>query len=267
MIEKYCENNKFNRVRFALDVKNGKISSRELSTVFHEIDVSIQKNLISSPYIGTKCISSKKKSEWNRHYLEHLIAEVSCTEVFNKASISHLLQVANYVNSTGKRIFIKLALCLFISIVVFTTGFVVGWKKNSNLEELKSENLILKEQVEEFQKIVHELKRENEELKQENSSLQSKLDDINKILRAPSEESPPPTATNNSESEEDDELAQIINRALKGENVYNEFQSSSYSTEDLQQKALEMGLTKKDAERLIGNPANASKFNLEAFKE
>ena len=37
MIEKYCENNKFNRVRFALDVKNGKISSRELSTVFRDI--------------------------------------------------------------------------------------------------------------------------------------------------------------------------------------------------------------------------------------
>jgi CBS domain containing-hemolysin-like protein len=59
--------------------------------------------------------------------------------------MSHLLQVANYVNITGKRLFIKLALCLFISIVVFTTGFVVGWKKNSNLEELKSENLILNE--------------------------------------------------------------------------------------------------------------------------
>ena len=259
MIATYCQNGKFNRIDLALDVKNGKISSKDLVQIFTEIDQGVRNATIVSPYIGTKALSNRKKSEWTERYLEYLLAEVSSSEVFNKASMRHLLEVATYVNSKGQRKLQKFIFILVGLLIIFLTGFILGTQKK-NTKILDSSNQIINQWKQDYQNLENLYKRvdeENQQLKEENQELTEMLENVRSAVKLPSE----------AQSYPKDELTKIIERALKGENVREEFQKTEYTTEQVQERALEMKLTRKDAEKLVKNLVNKDKFDLNKFPE
>ena len=131
-------------------------------------------------------------------------------------------------------------------------------KKNTKI--LDSSNQIINQWKQDYQNLENLYKRvdeENQQLKEENQELTEMLENVRSAVKLPSE----------AQSYPKDELTKIIERALKGENVREEFQKTEYTTEQVQERALEMKLTRKDAEKLVKNLVNKDKFDLNKFPE
>lgn len=131
MIEKYIEENRFNRTKFAIDVKNLKITKSEIYEVLSAIDKRVGNGEIESPYLGNTSSYVIKKSAWNKNYQDYLLAEISSSELFNKDSILYLYEVSEYVSKSTKRLFIRLIGCLLVALFLFLSGYFLG-KKNAN---------------------------------------------------------------------------------------------------------------------------------------
>ncbi len=254
MIEQYINDNEFDRTQLALDVKNGKISAGKLNTIIQQIDEAISSGNIQSPYIGNGYPNKRKKSEWNTRYVDYLVAEVSSSEVFNKESMIYLLKVAKYVKASAFRGFIKIVLSLVVIGVAFFAGLLTG---KAGVEELKEETNSLNFELEQIKLEKQNLQNRNDELEKTVQEIKNLTEKVStKVSEVP-----------NNNPVEEDELNKFINRALSGENVKAEFQKTDYSSADVEKRALDRKLTRKDAEKLVANLANPQKFNVNKFGE
>ena len=260
MIEKYIEGQKLNRTKIALDIKNGLITHEELSLLISEIDEFCSSGKIDNPYLGSTSSRKLKKTAWDKKYLDSLVGEVSCSEIFNRESLKYLCEVSAYVKSATKRFFIRAGIYVIAVFIIFLLGFFVG--RNNSAD---SESLNTKKKVELLQQENKLLKEENESLNSElikvrekSLDLQNKVEAINSVLN-------PSTPEKNSVS--DDELTALIKRALNGENIRQEFQNSVYSTYQVEERAQEMKLNKAQAKKLVENMVTAEKFHMEKFGE
>lgn len=272
MIENYIEDNKFERTQLVLDIKNGKINKETISEILDELENYVRKGEIENPYIETKKLDVRKKSEWNENYLDYLISHVSSAEIFNRESIEYISKVAEYVNEATKRILKRILAILLGLCVLFLVGYITGRKHGESSESLKNEIASLKGELIEVQETnktlseeIQKLKEVNEDLSKQASEYKNKLDVIQSVFNPKIEEKQINTSV---EKKTNDELSKFIERALEGENVKAEFNAQDkYDSKDVEKRAIEMGLKRNQAQLLIDNLANPKKFDINQFSE
>lgn len=269
MVEKYIEDNKFDRTQFVLDIKNGKVSKETIFNILDELDMQTKEGVLENPYIETKVYEPRKKSEWNKNYLDYLVSQVASAENFTREFSEYIFKVAEYVNGTTKRMLKKIIAILIGMGVLFLAGYIVGRTNGGNSDSLKKEITSLKRELADTQsenlalsEEISSLKELNEKLNNQASEYKNKLDTIQSVF----------TSTNNTtsipETKNNDELSKFIERALKGENVKTEFNNQDkYGSSDVEKRALEMGLKRNQAQLLIDNLANPKKFDINKFSE
>lgn len=255
MISKYInvEANRIEKTELMKDIRDGRISKIGIESFINELDSLITKNQLNNPYLG-QFFKKEKKTNWTKYYFEReLFSRCVSNEIFTKDFLFYSSEVASYVNGKPKRFFIKM-LCVVICCVIC---FFIGTTKNN--ANSKEKSLELENSIVDLQNQITKLTDENKLLKDKNTEFSVIIEKFTKLAEESS------TVIQN---KIEDDLDRYINNALNGQNMKATFNNQNqYTSLDVEKRALERGLTKIQAQKLIDNLANPNKFDINKFSE
>lgn len=255
MISKYInvEANRIEKTELMKDIRDGRISKIGIESFINELDSLITKNQLNNPYLG-QFFKKEKKTNWTKYYFEReLFSRCVSNEIFTKDFLFYSSEVASYINSKPKRFLIKM-LCFVICCAIC---FFIGTTKNNTNSKEKS--LLLEKSIVDLQNQITKLTDENKLLKDKNTEFSVIIEKFTKLAEESS------TVVQN---KIEDDLDRYINNALNGQNMKATFNNQNqYTSLDVEKRALERGLTKTQAQKLIDNLANPNKFDINKFSE